>query len=649
MKAANYEETLLKVDHAHYFKRMKNRRTITTLLLLAIICLPYALQGQVAINLTDSTPSSFIGKSLYYFIDSTERLTHHDVLQPSIDRRFVKGEKEVPNFGNVELVVWNKFTVVNHSSTHWILSNMNDNDLLRFYYKDTLGNYQEIVSGTSMPVNSRKYKTSLFAFDLPVKYGDTATFYLQVATRNCEYTLLVSSFDDFVYDEFKRIIFSGFYYGLVFVIIIYNLAWFIAVKDRTYVYYMLYVLFTALLISVITGIYPFLITDQLHFLWNRGPVVTALGGIFLCVFGKRFLQLKQSAPAFHFIITYLLIPMLCFDILLSLVGNNFLASVLNQLIGVVGLIILSIAAIIVYRRGFKAARFYILACSFYFIGVFAYVLKAFAILPYHFLTRHAMEIGSAIEMMMFSVSMTDRINIFRTEHLNSQQALINSLQEKASMQYHMLELEAKALRSQMNPHFIFNCMNSIKSLIQQQQDEKAVNYLTTFSKLLRTILQNADKREITLHDEIETCRLYTQLESLRFGNKFHHAFKIDDDIDLKSIEVPALIIQPFIENAIWHGLMPKEGAGYVHVSVKKTDEEITCIIDDDGIGRGRSPKNSFHPHDASHQSKGVKLTQSRLDLDNALNHRQATVETIDKKDKDNEPAGTTIILTFKEY
>jgi sensor histidine kinase YesM len=125
---------------------------------------------------------------------------------------------------------------------------------------------------------------------------------------------------------------------------------------------------------------------------------------------------------------------------------------------------------------------------------------------------------------------------------------------KASHEKEILELEARALRAQMNPHFIFNCMNSIKSLIQRKEEDKAITYLTTFSKLIRTIFQNSDKREITLHDEIETCRLYTQLENMRFGNKLSYSFDIDETIDLKSITVPALILQPFIENAnmAWH-------------------------------------------------------------------------------------------------
>ncbi len=223
--------------------------------------------------------------------------------------------------------------------------------------------------------------------------------------------------------------------------------------------------------------------------------------------------------------------------------------------------------------------------------------------------------------------------------------------EKLKVNYEkkLIQLEANALRAQMNPHFIFNCMNSIKSLIQKKEDDKAVVYLTTFSKLIRTIFQNSDKREITLYDEIETCRLYTQLESMRFGNKFSYSFSIDDTIDLKSFPVPALIIQPFIENAIWHGIMPKEDGGYVNVTVKKDKENICCIIDDNGIGREMSKQNKFKSEVLTHQSKGVHLTQSRLDLDNLINERHASLEIIDKKDEQGNTIGTTVILTFKEY
>jgi LytS/YehU family sensor histidine kinase len=216
------------------------------------------------------------------------------------------------------------------------------------------------------------------------------------------------------------------------------------------------------------------------------------------------------------------------------------------------------------------------------------------------------------------------------------------------MERQIVELEAKALRAQMNPHFIFNCMNSIKSLIQQDEKEKASTYLTTFSKLIRTIFQNSDKREIRLFDEIETCRLYAELESMRFGKKFSYAFNIDETLDLKSVMVPALIIQPFIENSIAHGIMPKENGGRVSVTVEKTDHTISCIIDDDGIGRDTSKQNKFKGDALQHQSKGMHLTQARLDLDNLFNERNAKVEIVDKTNGEGEPSGTKVTLSFTE-
>ncbi|WP_295673917.1 ATP-binding protein [uncultured Mucilaginibacter sp.] len=221
--------------------------------------------------------------------------------------------------------------------------------------------------------------------------------------------------------------------------------------------------------------------------------------------------------------------------------------------------------------------------------------------------------------------------------------------KKEKMEHNLLELEAKTLRAQMNPHFIFNSMNSIKSLIQQGEDNNAVTYLTTFSKLLRTILQNSDEREVTLYDELETCKLYIQLEAMRFGNKINYQFNIDESIDLKSIKVPALIIQPFIENAIWHGIMPKESGGTVTLTVIADGLSVRCTIDDDGIGRERSKQNKFKVGQPSHQSKGIYLTKTRLNLDSLLNSRNSQVEIIDKYDENEKAKGTMVNITFNEY
>ncbi|MBA2500843.1 MAG: histidine kinase [Chitinophagaceae bacterium] len=221
--------------------------------------------------------------------------------------------------------------------------------------------------------------------------------------------------------------------------------------------------------------------------------------------------------------------------------------------------------------------------------------------------------------------------------------------EKQKLQHakNLMELEAKALRAQMNPHFIFNSLNSIKSLINKSENEKAANYLTTFSKLIRTLFQNSDKREVSLYDELETCKLYTQIEKMRFGDKVDFLFDIDESLDLKDIKVPALILQPFIENAIWHGLVPQNSGGKVVISLKNLNGLVECTIDDDGIGRALS-KQYKSLYEGTHESKGIGLTKSRLELDKLLNDREDNIEIFDKINADGTAGGTKVVLTFKE-
>jgi LytS/YehU family sensor histidine kinase len=173
-----------------------------------------------------------------------------------------------------------------------------------------------------------------------------------------------------------------------------------------------------------------------------------------------------------------------------------------------------------------------------------------------------------------------------------------------------------------------------------------VVYLTTFSKLIRSLFNNADKKEISLYDELETCRLYLQLEAMRFGVQFNYTIEVEEEIDLKSIFIPALIIQPFIENAIWHGIIPKGNEGKLSLFIKRKNNLVEIIVDDDGVGREVSMQNKSRSN-ITHQSKGVNLTQARIELDNLLRHQEAGIEVVDKKDSSGNPTGTKVVITLK--
>ena len=177
------------------------------------------------------------------------------------------------------------------------------------------------------------------------------------------------------------------------------------------------------------------------------------------------------------------------------------------------------------------------------------------------------------------------------------------------------ELEMQALRAQMNPHFIFNCLSSINNFVLKNETEEASDYLTKFSRLIRTVLNNSKKSFIPLEDELEMLRLYLEMETLRFKNSFTYCIHTEENIDPDAIFIPPLLIQPFVENAIWHGLLHKEDPGRLDITVKVEKNILICVIEDNGVGRSRA-RTSESKSVETKKSMGIQITRQRLSLIN---------------------------------
>jgi sensor histidine kinase YesM len=215
--------------------------------------------------------------------------------------------------------------------------------------------------------------------------------------------------------------------------------------------------------------------------------------------------------------------------------------------------------------------------------------------------------------------------------------------QKLLFEREAVKLHAMALRARMNPHFIFNCLNSIKALIQEKQDKKAVDYLTTFVTLIRKQLNNADN-ETSLRDELETCRLYLQLEAMRFEDRIAWEIHVDDDA-LGQTSVPPLTLQPIVENSIVHGLLPREEGGQVQIRVYRDGSHVLCKIEDNGIGRAAA--TAYRQKSSRlHESKGLALLEERITVHNRLNEGGGSLQTIDLFDPNGHPAGTRVIIKF---
>jgi sensor histidine kinase YesM len=284
-------------------------------------------------------------------------------------------------------------------------------------------------------------------------------------------------------------------------------------------------------------------------------------------------------------------------------------------------------------------------------------------------------IGILIENMFFSLGLGQKQKLILKEKNESQEKLIYQLRENealkekinqqlahevnslnkqveidkldsinANYEKELAELKITLLRSQMNPHFIFNSLNSIKLYIINNEKENAVYYLNKFSKLIRKILASTRVKEVSLADELETMSLYMNIENIRFENKIDYKIDVDENVNIETIKMPCMILQPLIENSIWHGLSSKNGSKKIRIMVsQKSKNFIDIVIEDNGIGRKAASSLSdkkLHKQ----KSLGLKLAKERLlsfykDFDN-----HSKFKIIDLYDEDEQAAGTQVQL-----
>ncbi|MEO6134684.1 MAG: tetratricopeptide repeat protein [Ginsengibacter sp.] len=210
-----------------------------------------------------------------------------------------------------------------------------------------------------------------------------------------------------------------------------------------------------------------------------------------------------------------------------------------------------------------------------------------------------------------------------------------------------LQFELQSLRSQMNPHFIFNSLNSIHKYIWDNQAEEASEYLTKFSKLIRMILENSRVPSIYLKDEIDFLNLYVELELLRFHEKFEYSIQPPAQVEANEIFIPSMIIQPFVENAIWHGLAPKEnGKGKLSIRFSIEDSVMICEIEDNGIGREKAIQLKAE-RSMTHNSMGIQVTEDRIELlKKTSGNKSIEINIKDLKNSDNEATGTIVRIVL---
>jgi len=309
---------------------------------------------------------------------------------------------------------------------------------------------------------------------------------------------------------------------------------------------------------------------------------------------------------------------IAFAIFIIIVNLGFkLPQRINVIVNILSMILVTLGILFVNDWNWAAASPAIFECL-------ALAISVFIIASYQFKTE---------------------ITQFNYEKVLEQQNKIIKSQVEAEFSKKIAEIEMTALRAQMNPHFLFNVLNSIKLYMIQNDARTASKYLTKFARLIRLILNNSKSAMIKLSEELNALKLYIEMENFRFNDKFDYEIRVDETIDVDEVDIPPMILQPYVENAIWHGLMHKEDArGLLKLGIKRNHKGggLNFIIEDNGIGREKALQIRTRTAN-KHKSVGMEITKDRIAIANKLFNTNASVEIVDLKNNA-KAIGTRVVV-----
>lgn len=216
-------------------------------------------------------------------------------------------------------------------------------------------------------------------------------------------------------------------------------------------------------------------------------------------------------------------------------------------------------------------------------------------------------------------------------------------QNKIKAEHQTIILEQKLLRLQMNPHFIFNALSNILNFVNRKDTVNAANYLTSFSRLLRSTLESSREDYILIEEEIDSLKNYLELQLLRYNGRFEYLFDIDVNIDIENAIIPPMLIQPFIENAIEHGIRHAASKGKIIVRFSLVSEKVICEVEDNGVGREKAWEAEYQKR-KTHKSLATEIIQDRIQSLNKKLKQKIRLNIIDLKADNNDPTGTKVVL-----
>ncbi len=400
------------------------------LLLALFFCLGIVVYAQTSLVIDKSLYGKYIGENTSVFQDISKDKNLEQLLKR--DDLFKKNDRPVINLGITENNNWVKFSVLNNSDNKKILLNVEypiiDEVKLYVLHADNSIDSAEVLE--NKPIIDREFKHQFYVFNLNIKSGETATCYLKLFSHKLILAPMTVSSEETVMQTIGNSdLLSGIYFGIMLVMLLYNLFIYFTVRDRSYLVYVQYIFWVGLAQATLLGYgHRFLWVDSEWFTKNMLYITGAGSGIATVIFTKSFLQSKKNIPKLDKLLTLIIIGDLIALTLLVMGYRIHSYNAINATAGIGSLIVIYCAAVL-YRNKFRPAKYFLIAYSVFLFGVIVFVVKDYSGLTYNLFTSHSMQLGSAIEAMLLSFALADKINVFRREKEESQAQALKALQE----------------------------------------------------------------------------------------------------------------------------------------------------------------------------------------------------------------------------
>ncbi len=502
----------------------------------------------------------------------------------------------------------------------------------------------------------RPYKPAHNVFPVKLSPKDSVDLFLRFKGWKSQHLYIdIKTKRDKEKEIFKQHASLGGKFEFAFVILgfflaLFTLSQYALYQDKAYLYYAIYLLIGSLYFlhrfELDFG-YNILFGSVMVYYSKFEPFLTY--GLILSygLFGQAFGNFKGEAKIQVDKCVKWLIFAVCIALaihVLMLIFTIKRAYHVNRWMKVVLLVFMIAEAVIFYRNRNRLVNLFLIGSLILTLGTIAAFFNQILIDYISFLNNldynsyEVMRVVSFFEFLFFSIALGYKTRLIQDER--------NALEiESAEQKLDLIVKDLEVMRAQLNPHFIFNCLNSIKGLIRKNDNDTAEKHIQHFAKLARNTLEYSEKEQITLDEELDISDLYLKMEALRFGDSFEYRTIVDKEINLEAIHIPPLILQPYLENAIHHGLHPKTGDKMLRIEIYREAEKLICAIDDNGIGRQLAvarKAEQAHPN----ISFGMKLTQNRMEQYNKLGEGVFMVNIIDKIDTQGQATGTRIEITF---